>query len=195
MNLSSFIAKTVVTVALVCSFVPTRSQVSRLEGVNWRTYKQGAFSNAKGTLTNVFETEGQFQNYWERVNGPIAGKMPTGGIDWSKEKLIAVNLGSRANPGYEVVVASIKRTTAGTIQVVYHEQLPMPGVNYPQVLVSPWVIVKMERVAGNIVFKGETVKRNTGVIYPPGGGDDCCGDRCRCCRNRACHGCREHGNE
>lgn len=166
----------------------------RQDLVNWRTYKQGAFSNAKGTLTNVFETEGQFQVYWERVNGAIAGKMPTGGIDWSKEKLIAINLGPRPNPGFEVVVSSIKRVTAGTIQVTYQEQLPMQGVNYPQVMVSPWVIVKMERVAGGISFKGQTVKRNAGVIFPPQGGD-CCGDACRCCRNCACPGCKEHGND
>lgn len=186
MNPSSFILKTAAVVALLCSFAPSRSQFVRQDQINWRTYSQGAFSNAKGTLTNVFETEGQFQTYWDRTNGVIAGKAPKGGIDWSREKLIAVNLGPRPNIGHEVVIQSIKRTTAASIQVIYQERLPQQGVNYPQVQVSPWVIVKMERAAGSISFKGETVKRNPGVIFPPGGGRGCCGNVCRCCENCSC---------
>lgn len=184
MNPSSFILKTVAVLALCCSFAPSRSQFVRQDQINWRTYSQGAFSNAKGTLTNVFETEGQFQNYWNQTNGTIAGKMPTG-INWGREKLIAVNLGPRPNIGHEVIVQSIKRISTSQIQVTYQERLPQQGVNYPQVVVNPWVIVKMERAAGTISFKGETVKRNPGVIMPPGG-NRCCGDVCRCCDNCGC---------
>ncbi|MBC8063957.1 MAG: protease complex subunit PrcB family protein [Chlorobia bacterium] len=191
MNPWSLIAKTAMVVALVCSFVPTRSQGGRQDMVTWRTYRQGAFSNAKGTLTNVFETEGQFQTYWERVNGPIAGKVPTSGVDWAREKLIAVNLGPRANPGYEVVVSSIKRVKTGEILVTFQEQLPVPGMRYPQVVISPFIIVKMERTTGVISFKGETVRRSTGVIITPPGGR-CCVGVCRCCENCGCS-CREGG--
>ena len=159
----------------------------RQDMVNWRTYKQGAFSNAKGTLTHIFETEGQFQTYWQQINGNVAGKMPTGGVDWSKEKLVAVNLGPRANAGYAVVVSSIKRIRAGEIQVTYQEQLPMQGVSYPQVMVNPWVIVKVERTPGLISFKGETIRRSTGLIVtPPPNKGKCCGDVCRCCESCTC---------
>ena len=187
MNPKSFLYKTVLAAVGFGLFVFSVPQVAGQDGVNWRTYRQGALSNAKGLLTNVFETEGQFQTYWERVNGIVAGKIPTGGIDWSREKLVAVNLGPRPNPGYEVVIRSIKRVRAGELQVLYQEQLPMQGMMYPQVMVSPWIIVKMERTAGVISFKGETVNRSIGVI---GGSGDCCRPVCRCCENCRC--CGEH---
>jgi hypothetical protein len=186
MNPSSFLFKTAITAVMFCSFAPTHSQGVNQDTINWRTYRQGALSDAKGTLTNVLETEGQFQAYWEKTNGFIAGKMPTGGIDWAKEKLIAVNLGPRANPGYEVVVRSVKRIRAGEIQVLFQEQLPLRGVMYPQVMVSPWVIVKVERAPGIISFKGETVQRMPGVTYGPP--NSCCQPVCRCCANCTCCG-------
>jgi hypothetical protein len=189
MNPLSFLYKTAIAVAMFCAFANGPSQVGRQDQINWRTYRQGALSNAKGPQTHVFETEGQFQTYWERVNGPVAGKLPTGGVDWAREKLIAVNLGPRPNPGYEVAIQSIKRIRAGEIQVLFQEQLPMRGVNYPQVVVSPWVVVKMERAPGIISFKGETVNRSTGIIAGPGNGS-CCQPICRCCENCRC--CGEH---
>jgi hypothetical protein len=189
MKPTSFLYKTALAVAGFALFTFSVPQVGSQEGVNWRTYRQGALSNARTTQTFVFETEGQFQNYWQKFNETMSGKIPTGGIDWSREKLVAVNLGQRPNPGYEVVVRSIKRIRASEIQVLYQEQLPMPGVYYPQVMVSPWVIVKMERTAGVISFKGETVNRNTGVIGGPSRGD-CCRPVCRCCANCTC--CGEH---
>ncbi len=185
MNPSSFILKTVVVAALVCSFVPSRSQLGRQDQINWRTYRQGALSNAKGTFTNVFETEGQFQNYWQQTNGVIAGRMPSGGIDWAREKLIAVNLGPRPNIGHEVIIRSITRVRTNEIQVLFQEQLPLQGVNYPQVQVSPWVLVKMERAPGIITFKGGTVNRLPGVV-PGQGRGSCCGDVCRCCAGCQC---------
>jgi hypothetical protein len=189
MNPSSFMHKTVLAALLLCTFTPGPSQIVRQDMINWRTYRQGALSNARGTLTNVFETQGQFESYWERVNGTIAGKMPTGGIDWGKEKLIAINLGPRANIGYEVIVRSITRVRTGEIQVLFQEQLPLRGVNYPQIQVSPWVLVKMDRTPGQITFKGETVNRLPGVIQ--GANSRCCGDVCRCCNNCGCCG-EEH---
>lgn len=186
MSPSSFFYKTVIAVAGFCLIAISASQrLVPQDMVNWRTFRQGAFSNAQTRQTLVFETEGQFQSYWQRVNGPMAGKMPTDGVDWSREKLIAVNLGSRPNPGYEVAVRSVKRVRAGEIQVLYQEQLPMPGAYYPQVMTSPWVVIKMERAPGIITFKGETVNRSTGVIGGPGRGD-CCRPVCRCCENCRC---------
>ena len=187
MNPSSFLFKTAIAAVLLCSFAASHSQFGRQDQINWRTYRQGALSNAKGTLTHVFETEGQFQTYWERTNGIIAGKMPTGGIDWAREKLIAINLGPRPNMGHEVIVRSITRTQAGSIQVLFQEQLPLRGVNYPQVQVSPWVLVRMERAPGVISFKGETVNRMPGVTHGKPN-QNCCGDVCRCCSNCTCCG-------
>jgi hypothetical protein len=192
MNPSSFLVKTASVAVLLCTFVSTRSQIGRQDMVVWGNYKQGAFSNAKGTLTNVFETEGQFQTYWERVNGPVAGKVPTTGVDWSKEKLVAVNLGPRPNPGHELMISSVRRIQTGEIQVTYRELLPMPGVKYGQVTISPFIVIKVQRTAGRISFRGETVNRTTGVIVTPPGGR-CCTGVCRCCANCGCECSPERG--
>lgn len=162
--------------------------------MNWRTYQQGALSNVRGLVTNVFETEGQFQTFWKNNMGDVAGKMPTGGVDWSREKLVMINLGPRPNTGYELAVTSIKRVRAGEILVTYRERLPIEGVRYPQVQISPWYIVRLDRLAtGAIKFQGETVKGSIGggvIIVPGRGGDPCCGPRDRCCGHCDC-GCAD----
>ncbi|MCC7228801.1 MAG: protease complex subunit PrcB family protein [Fimbriimonadaceae bacterium] len=191
MNPSSFLFKTALALLAFCLFTNGESQIDRQSMVVWRTYHRGLMSGAKQTETYVFETEGQFQNYWSKVIGPIGGKMPTGGIDWSREKLVAVNLGSRPNPGYEIVVASMKRVRSAEILVTFQEKLPIPGMNYPQMTISPFVIVKMDRIPGLITFKGETVKSNIGIIKGQG---NCCGDVCRCCENCGC-GCQHGGGK
>lgn len=190
MNPSSSIVKTLLLALTFCLFSPGQTQLNRQDMINWRTYQRGLMSNAKNTETYVFETEGQFQSYWQRVIGPLGGKMPSGGIDWSKEKLVAVNLGSRPNPGYEVAIVSIKRVRAAEIQVTFQEKLPMQGFAYPNMVVSPFVIAKMERNPGTISFKGESVKNNIGFY---GTGGSCCGAECRCCENCTC--CRRDEND
>src|SRR5436190_22891261 len=99
MNPSSFISKTLTLTLAFCLFSPGKTQINPgfpQDGVNWRTYQRGLMSNSRATETYVFETEGQFQTYWKNVVGPLGGKLPTGGINWATEKLVAVNLGQRA---------------------------------------------------------------------------------------------------
>jgi|GEM_PF-4164131 len=174
-----------------CALSPSRSQFIPQDQINWRTFKQGAFSNARSAQTNVFETEAQFQRFWQNVLGPKAGVMPTQGVDWSTQKLIAINLGPRPNAGYELSVASIKRTQAAQILVTYRERLPIDGVRYPQMEISPWIVVRMERTAGAIDFKGITVRGSLGqggtIIIPED--DGCCEPGTRCCSQCGC-GCR-----
>jgi len=191
------LAKTVMVVATLCAFLPSRSQFLPQDQINWRTYRQGAFSNAKTAQTNVFETEGQFQRFWQNVIGTAGGKMPTDGVDWAREKLVAINLGVRPNAGYELSIQSIKRVKASEILVSYRERLPIQGVSYPQVQISPWIIVRMERAGGAINFQGRTVSGSIGaggtVIFPPDRNDDgCCEPGTKCCSACGC-GCQKRG--
>ena len=176
-----------------CAFSPSRSQLAPQDQITWRTYKQGAFSNASQTLTNIFETEGQFQNFWNNVLSARNGPVPTQGVDWTKEKLVAINLGPRPNTGYELSVASIKRVTANDILVTFRERLPIEGVRYPQMQTSPWLILKMQRTPGSINFKSITVRGAIGqggtTIIIPDDEDGCCEPGTRCCRACGC-GCR-----
>jgi hypothetical protein len=162
-----------------------------MEFGNWRTFKQGAFSNADQYGTYVMETEGVWQKYWANVVGGKAADAPKT-INWASEKLVAINLGRRPNSGYELYVRSVERGRANEIVVYVVERTPIPGMMYAQVVINPWIVIKMDRAAGNIVFKKETVDgSNLGGgsrIVQLGQDGDCCNGPCRCCSGCNCRG-------
>lgn len=189
------LAKTLVAACAFCIFAVSQAlpQFNLANQINWRTYVQGAFSQVQNFETNVFETEGQFQLYWEKKIGKLGGNLPATGVDWSREKLVAINLGIRPNTGYELYVQNVSRGNAAEIVVNFRERLPIPNVRYAQVQSSPFVVIKVQREAGRIIFKGEKVSGSImpggTVIFPPNQQGSCCGDNCKCCSSCGC-GCQ-----
>ena len=163
--------------------------------IEWHTFRQGAFSNATEFGTKVIETEGTYQKYWAEVVGGRSTDAPKG-VDWSKEKLVAINLGIRPNTGYELYVRSVEKVRANEIRFNVIERLPMPGAPAAQVRISPWILIRIERTPGNITFAKQVQDGNHigGVdiiqVGPPGG--SCCSGPCTCCKGCAC-GCHPGG--
>jgi hypothetical protein len=172
------------------------AQHSLPNSIEWHTFRQGAFSNAREFGTKVLETEGSFQKYWADVVGGRASDAPKG-VDWAKEKLVAINLGVRPNTGYELYVRSVERVRTNEIRFNVVERLPLEGMPAAQVRISPWVLIRMERAPGNITFAKSVQDGNhIGGIEiipgPPGG--SCCSGPCTCCKGCGC-GCQRGGGD
>lgn len=147
-----------------------------LDVVRWSTFKSGTNSRVEGTLTRVLVSEADFQAYWANSMGEPAHTAPRG-IDWNKEQLIAIHIGTRNSGGYAVKVQSIKRERTSTLVVEYIETTPAKGSLNTMALTSPWVLVRMDRTAGNPVFRGRVETART----PISGGRSCgCCARCAC---------------
>jgi hypothetical protein len=144
-----------------------------LQNIQWRTYREGTQSRIERFETLVIETPGDWQRYWARSTGSPPASAPTD-IDWNREKLAVVHLGQQKSGGYRVYVETIDRPRAAEICVRYVTIRPAPGTPTIQVLTSPFVIVRMNRIAGNVVFRGRELREAP------------IGSPCRCgCRS--CH--------
>lgn len=127
------------------------------------TYQSGQYGNIDKEQYQVLQTEGQFQIYWKALTGE--GNAPRE-INWSKEFLIAINLGQRSSSGYKVFVESIERVR-GNPQVNIVEIAPNGPAG--SVMTSPWIIIRVNRTPGNFSFN--KIKRTSGNTGGGGGQD------------------------
>lgn len=153
--------------AAAAAQLPGGAQWSQQNYINWSTFKQGQHSRISEQQVIEIATEGDFMNYWQRSTGNAPGTAPKG-IDWMKQKLVAVHLGTRPNSGYSVAVKNIVRSGAwATIHAV--EETPMSGVYVAQVQVSPWVLVKLDRTAAAFRTEWSSRTARPAIILGPGG--------------------------
>gem|GEM_PF-1717967 len=137
--------------------------------VNWRTFRTGTTSRISGQTMFVLHTENDFVSYWSRSTGQ-SGETAPRGVDWNKEKLVAIHLGNRPSSGFKVFVRSIDRgPSLAVIRAV--EQTPIPGQYVAQVVSSPFVIVRVDKNAADyrLELSREEGQVGNGVIMGPGG--------------------------
>jgi hypothetical protein len=65
---------------------------------------------------------------------------------------VAVHLGEKPSAGHEVYVEAVKRTRSAELEVVYVVKSPPRGQPTASVMTSPFVLIRVERVAGNFTF-------------------------------------------
>ena len=146
--------------------------------LKYRTFNSGVHSNIQHSGLRVLNNDAEFQSYWAQLTGSAANAPR--GIEWGKELLIAINLGTRSSGGYQVYVERIDRPKPNDIVVHYVESQPAPGSVNTAVMTSPWVLVRMDRAGGNIQFQGRVTKSRVIQIAPPAKCGCTCG--CGCCR-------------
>ncbi len=108
---------------------------------DWATYRSGHVSEIAHPEMFVLNTEADFQTYYSRAFG---GHAPRAGVDWYRERLVAVHLGAKRTTGFGVSVRNVSKDGAyGTIVAV--EETPIPGQFVTRVETSPFVIIRVER--------------------------------------------------
>ncbi|MGV3617835.1 MAG: protease complex subunit PrcB family protein [Fimbriimonas sp.] len=131
--------------------------------VNFNAFRTGITSQITNAGLIEISSEADFQAYWARSTGQAPQTAPQG-IDWNRQKLIAIHLGQRRSGGYSVVVQSIRRTGAFAV-VSAVERKPAPNQYVAQMITSPYVLVKVDRIS--IPFRLSMTEREGGQI--PGG--------------------------
>ncbi|MFI5385332.1 MAG: protease complex subunit PrcB family protein [Fimbriimonadales bacterium] len=120
--------------------------------VIWRTYKAGAYSKASDQEIRVLNTLGDYQQYLDVFQPQGAGNGRD--IDWGKEELVAIHIGTRNTGGYSVEVEKIAKVTPNEARISWAELTPVPGVAVTEALTSPWTIVRLNRTGTRITFSG-----------------------------------------
>jgi hypothetical protein len=95
---------------------------------------------------------------WSRIWTAIpAPPLPT--IDFSREMVIVVGLGTRPTSGHAIVIESAA-TEGGSLNVVVRTDTPGPGCLSAQMLTSPVDVARVPRSDATVQFSDRNVTRN-----------------------------------
>jgi len=111
-----------------------------LEAPNTRTIEKGDQSNVDEAKQVLVRTDGEWTRLWQQ-HSP---ERPRPAVDFSKEMVVGVFMGSRPHAGFSTAIVS---TTAanGALIVRYTETLPKPGTVSAQILTFPYHLVAIAK--------------------------------------------------
>ena len=109
---------------------------------------QGSRSAIDQPKETTARTPAEWQALWKE-HGP-GDAAPA--VDFTKEMIAAVFLGTRPTGGYAVEIRSMRRD-GQTLVIEYTERRPGPDAIVTQALTSPFHIVRMPRVEGPVTFR------------------------------------------
>jgi hypothetical protein len=152
--------------ALAFAAVTATAQTWQSQNIGWRVYLSGTVCDVTVPATTLIYSEASFRAYWKSLTGESATPKD---VDFTKEQLVAINLGKRPSGGYEVWVDSVIKPNPDSIVVTYVERRPSARERVTSQISSPFVIIKMDRQSGKISYKPTTIDGRGGG---GGRGDD-----------------------
>ena len=113
-----------------------------------RVLDRGDQSNVDDTRQVVARTAPEWTTLW-RQHSP---DRPPPTVDFAREMVVGVFLGSRPSAGFAVDIVSA-RDEHGALIVRYRETTPPPGAIAAQVITSAYCIVALPRSDGDVRFE------------------------------------------
>lgn len=117
-------------------------------GSPFRQLDKGDQSNMDDARQVVARTADEYNTFW-RLHAP---DRPQPKVDFPKEMVVGVFMGSRPTAGFAIEVVGI-REEAGALVVQYRETRPARGLITAQVITSAYHIVAMPTRPGTIRFE------------------------------------------
>jgi PrcB C-terminal len=113
-----------------------------LEAPSTRTIEKGDQSNIDDAKQVLVRTDAEWAKLWQQH----AGDRPRPSVDFSKEMVVGVFMGSRPNAGFSTSVISATAGN-GALIVRYTETMPGKGMVSAQVLTFPFHLVAIPKAA------------------------------------------------
>ena len=116
-----------------------------------RTVDKGDFSNVDDAKQVVVRTEAEWKTLW-RQHG---GERPMPSVDFGKQIVLGVFMGSRPTAGFAIAITSTIEGN-GILHVRYRERMPARGLVLAQVLTFPFHLVAVPKTASEVKFEKES---------------------------------------
>ncbi len=113
-----------------------------------RTIAKGAQSNVDAPRQAVARTPAEWTALWRTHEYD----KPAPAVDFSREMVVAVFMGSRPTGGYSVEIVSATES-GGSLVVSYREQSPPRGALTTQVLTAPFHMAAVPKFTGDVRFE------------------------------------------
>ena len=114
-----------------------------LEAPNTRTIAKGDQSNIDDAKRVLVRTEAEWTKLWQQH----ASGQPRPLVDFSKEMVVGVFMGSRPNAGFSTAIVSATAAPDGALIVRYTETLPAAGSVSAQILTFPYHLAAIPKSA------------------------------------------------
>ena len=113
-----------------------------LEAPSTRTIAKGDQSNVEDAKQVLVRTEAEWTKLWNQHSPD----QPKPRVDFSKEMVVAVFMGSRPNAGFSTTITGAM-VANGALVVRYKETAPAAGAVSAQILTFPYHIVAIAKAA------------------------------------------------
>ena len=113
-----------------------------LEAPHTRMIEKGDQSNIDEARRVLVRTDAEWTTLWKQHHPD----KPRPAVDFSKEMVVGVFMGSRPNAGYSTTIISATAAN-GALIVRYAEKAPAPGSMSAQILTSPFHLVAIPKAA------------------------------------------------
>ena len=127
------------------SIVVALAQVAE---VRLMSVARGAFSGIADATEVVVRSNADWEKLWKSH----AGAQPLPEVDFAREMIASVFLGSRPTGGFSVEIVGARRD-GDTLVIEYAERRPPPDAIVTQALTAPFHIVRLEAHAGPVRFR------------------------------------------
>jgi hypothetical protein len=118
-----------------------------------RSLAEGPYSGIMKAQRRLVKTEAEWTKLWqEHQSNRVGADTKPPKVDWSKEMVLAVFLGSRPSGGYGVKVVEIA-PEKGRLAVKLVERKPDPGMMSAAVITSPFHIVAVKKSSLPVAWK------------------------------------------
>jgi protease stability complex PrcB-like protein len=114
----------------------------------FRTVERGSQSNIDAPSKVVVRSTAEWAKLWKTHNFD----KPEPRVDFDKEMVVGVFMGSRPTGGYTVEIVSLADKD-GTLVVSYRETSPRPGTMAAQVLTFPYHLIATAKRSGEVKFE------------------------------------------
>jgi len=113
-----------------------------------RTLEKGSVSLIDGARQATARTADEWAALW-RQHAP---DRPRPSVDFSKEMVVGVFMGSRPTAGFAVEIVGVREEADGVV-VQYRETRPSRDAMTAQVLTAPYHLVAVPKSAGAVTFE------------------------------------------
>lgn len=112
-----------------------------------QTVARGTLSGIERPRQAIIQAQDEWEALW-REHQPGQAPPP---VDFTRRTVLAVFTGSKMTAGFDVEITAVETTPAGAT-VRYRERAPGPDEMTAQVITSPFHIVSVPRVSGEVTF-------------------------------------------